>query len=208
MSVRHIAAGAGVVVGVLSLAILTPGAASASPSIHGTEAASGGSGATSIYARTEGEPLGTSPYVLANSPEEAVKKLSSLESRKKSIQATVDSVDFGPCVLSPSNVYLRKSSNYGAVGTKPVTTCSQPVTSISHTTELVYNWYLLKEIATTISGGNNGASSYTQKNVEYTCVGDTSTTWSATTLGTIVFGGRTYYSRVYTNENELKCEAA
>lgn len=116
------------------------------------------------------------------------------------------SVRYGPCTLYPSNVYLRKSSGYAAVGFKPATKCTVPVTSIHHDSDIRYKWYLWwRKAGATHSGGNRGAASYTQRNVEYYCTGTTKTTFSGTTLGTIVYGGRTYYARVYMPVASLNC---
>ena len=112
---------------------------------------------------------------------------------------------FGPCVLYPSVVYLRASSNYGAVGTKPYTQCSVLVSSIRHSTDLRYTSFIWWRLATTKTGGNSGVASYTQRNVEYYCVSKESTGWSGTTLGTIVYGGRTYDARVYQPVKTLAC---
>jgi hypothetical protein len=147
----------------------------------------------------------SSPYILASGPADAERKLSALASRLPGVHPL--DVQYGPCVLKPSNVYLRKSWGYGAVGTKPQTTCTTAVTSIHHDTELHYAWYLWWPSAGTWSGSNTGVAAYTQRNVAYSCVGDTTTTWQGTTLGTIVYGGHTYYARVYTPQAELDCEA-
>lgn len=73
----------------------------------------------------------------ASSPEEADLLLSELESSDRSLDATAAaSVRYGPCTLYPTKVYLRASSNYGAVGVKPLTKCTVPVSSIRHSTDL------------------------------------------------------------------------
>ncbi len=113
---------------------------------------------------------------------------------------------YGPCVLYPSVVYLRKSSSYRDVGTKPYTKCDVAVTSIRHSTDLRYKSFIWwKKAGDTTTGGNSAASSYTQRNVGYRCVSDESTGWSGTTAGTIVYAGKTYYARVYQPVKTLDC---
>ncbi|WP_158013357.1 hypothetical protein, partial [Carbonactinospora thermoautotrophica] len=148
-----------------------------------------------------------SPYVLADSPAEAGAILAELEDADPPTSMTAASVQYGPCVLYPTTVYLRTSSNKKAVGFKPYTKCSVPVTSIHHESDLRYKWYLWWRKAGTWKGGNWNASSYTQRNIEYFCKGSSSTTWAGTTLGTIVYRGRTYYARVYPTQKKLACKA-
>lgn len=57
----------------------------------------------------------------------------------------------------------------------------------------------------TITGQNTGIASYTQKNVAWKCKGADSTTWSATTLGTITYKSKRYYARVYAAPRVLAC---
>lgn len=144
---------------------------------------------------------------MADSPAEAEQVLDALETGDSSMGVSAASVQYGPCVLYPSVIYLRKSTDYTAVGFKPYTTCSVPVTSIHHDSDLRYKWYLWWRKAGTWSGGNRYVASYTQKNIAYTCKGTNSTTWGGTTLGTIVYGGKTYYARVYPPQNKLACKA-
>lgn len=146
----------------------------------------------------------------ANSPAEAIKLLDSLEknaSAKSGITTySATAVNFGPCVLKPTKVYLRTSSGKKNVGVKPVTTCSVPVTSITHATDLRYKSFIWwKKAGKTLTGGNRGVASYTQKTAEYKCVSTEKTGWSGTTLGTIVFRGKTYYARVYHISQSLAC---
>lgn len=42
-------------------------------------------------------------------------------------------------------------------------------------------------------------------NGERTCQGKTNTTFIGVTLGTIVYGGKTYYARAYTPSRVLAC---
>ena len=153
----------------------------------------------------------SSQYVEASSPEEADAILTQLELSASSSSAdsletaAALSVRYGPCTLYPSTVYLRASSNYGAVGAKPYTKCTVPVTSIKHSTDLRYKSFIWWRLATTKTGGNYGVASYTQKNVEYYCKSKEQSGWSGTTLGTIVYGGRTYYARVYQAAVSLSC---
>ncbi|GGO93724.1 hypothetical protein GCM10011584_33080 [Nocardioides phosphati] len=147
-----------------------------------------------------------SQYVLADSTAEAAAILDALASGgSASINAA--SVQYGPCVLYPSVVYLRASSGYGAVGAKPYTKCSVAVTSIHHETTLKYKWALWWRSKGPYTGTNYGAASYTSYNVEYWCKSSESTTWAGTTWGSILYRGNTYYARVYQGQQQLKCGA-
>lgn len=181
---------------VLVASIVTPRAAA-------EEAPPGALPAAVVDAR----PVAPSQYVEASSPAQADAILSALEAKPSSdvLAAATAGVTYGPCVLYPSTVYLRASSNYGAVGSKPYTQCSVPVNSIRHSTDLRYKSFIWWRLATTKTGGNSGVASYTQKNVEYYCVSKESTGWSGTTLGTMVYLGRTYYARVYQPVKTLAC---
>jgi hypothetical protein len=103
------------------------------------------------------------------------------------------------CTLSPSVVYLRASSGYGAVGAKPYTQCAVPVTSI-HQDVRVYKdtFFGWSQQGITFPGGNSGVANYTQLNVEVWCTNWKSTTWMAQTDGTIVYLGVTYTAYVQT----------
>lgn len=168
----------------------------------GTGVASAAEPADVVPSMADAENLQPSPYVQASSPEDALEKLTALES---SGRASVANVRYGPCTLYPSVMYLRASSNYGAVGSKPYTRCTVAVSSIKHKTDVRYKSFIWWRLATSKSGGNYGTASYTQKNVEYYCKSRESTAWSGTTLGTIVYGGRTYYARVYQPVKTLNC---
>ncbi|MFV0463015.1 MAG: hypothetical protein ACK5MP_07485 [Nostocoides sp.] len=152
-----------------------------------------------------------SQYVEASSPEEADAILTQLEFSASSSStdtlatAAALSVRFGPCTLYPADIHLRASSNYGAVGVKPYTKCTVPVSSIKHSTDLRYKSFIWWRLATTKTGGNYGVASHTQKNAEYFCKSKEKTCWSGTTLGTIVYGGRTYYARAYQTAVSLSC---
>lgn len=150
---------------------------------------------------TSAVPSAASRYIQASSVEEAQKKLSAL----KAGTITASSVNFGPCTLYPSVIHLRKSSNFGAVGVKPYTYCSVPVASIHHTTDLRYKSFIWWALAGTYRGGNYGEAAYLQRKVEYPCVSSETTWWGATTLGKIVYGGETYYARVYPPREQLNC---
>lgn len=115
---------------------------------------------------------------------------------------------YGPCILRPSAVYLRKEYGYEAVGTKPVTRCTVPVTSIHHRTDLRYHWYnWWLQAGTTFIGHNEDESVYTSRKIHVACVGKEATIWSGTTLGTVLYKGHTYYARVYQDARELDCGA-
>ena len=110
-------------------------------------------------------------------------------------------------MLYPSRVYLRTSSNKGAAGFKPYTKCTENVTSIHQDSSLRYEYFGLWLVARgPVTSSNNNVASLTQKNIEYFCRGEGKTDFRGTTLGTIVSGGKTYYSRVYTEVKNEKCQ--
>lgn len=141
---------------------------------------------------------GYGDYIEARSPDEAYRYLEGLQ------DGTIAraSVRFGPCVLYPSPIRLRTS---GKVGTKPQTKCSVEVSSIHHSTDLRYKSFIWWKLKGTREANNSREQSLQQKNVEFSCDGDERTGWASTTLGTIVYGGRTYYARVYPSNASLDC---
>ncbi len=81
------------------------------------------------------------------------------------------------------------------------------MTSIGQETKLEYEWYAWWKQALIKTGGNIGESKYTQRNIQFKCVGSTSTVWGATTLGTVKYRGKTFYARVYQKMQRLPCGA-
>lgn len=148
-----------------------------------------------------------SPYVKASSPEQAADILDALESPQTAspaVKAAAASVQYGPCTLYPTLIYLRTS---GGLGAKPYTDCTVPVSSIRHNTDLRYQWLSWWRLAASYAGGNSGEKRYEQRNVQWQCHGTDSTTWAGTTLGTIVYDGETYYARVYQTPTTKDCGA-
>jgi len=144
--------------------------------------------------------------VRADSPEHAVEILDALtnpETASLSVKAAAAGFKFGPCTLEPSVIYMRTS---GGLGAKPYTRCEVPVTSIRQDTDLRYKWGLWWRLARSYPGpGNQGQARYEQRNVQWICQGADSTTWAGTTVGTIVYGGETFYARVYQAASEQPC---
>lgn len=121
--------------------------------------------------------------------------------------AHILAAEYGPCKLYPSVVHLRASSAYGTVGNKPYTKCDVPVTSIHQETK-IYKTAFFGSVNLdqgTYSGGNRGVANYTQKNVDRRCDNQLSTTWFAVTDGTVVYGGKTYYSEVISSHETYNC---
>lgn len=183
----------------------------------GTAAASTESQATAPDAAAEefaaglsaaGETTRSSPYVKADSPEQAMEILDALASPQTaspSARAVAAGVKYGPCTLEPTRIYMRTS---GGLGAKPYTTCEVPVSSIRQDTDLRYKWWFWWWLADSYPGpGNQGQKRYEQKNVQWQCRGSDSTTWAGTTVGTIVYGGETYYARVYQAPSDQNCGA-
>ena len=157
------------------------------------------------------EPLS---YVEADSPEEAQQIFERLDSGippasmgGAASMGAAARVDFAPCELYPTRVYRRTSSGRQAIGFKPYTVCDVPVASIRHNSELRYKQLVWWRTKITRSGGNSDEARYTQRNIEYYCVGTKSTTWRGTTQGAITWRGKTYYTRVYTAPKTENCKA-
>lgn len=147
-------------------------------------------------------------YIVASSLEEALAIFEEMDRSGplKKIGSSY-SYDISPCNLHASSVYLRKSSGYKSVGSKPYTKCKYPVTSISHVTGIDYrSWLWWNSAGPDSKGGNRGVSSYTQRDVAYRCSSLEENTFRGTTFGIVVFQGETYYSRVHTPTRELGCE--
>lgn len=145
-------------------------------------------------------------FVEARSTAEAMAKLDSLECGSGATQMMA-TPNYGPCTLNPGAIYLRASYGHNAAGNKPITTCTVPVSKITHANDIRYKWYTLwtKAGGTTMSYASNVAR-LEQKNVNKTCQGKTNTTFIGVTLCTIVYGGKTYYARAYTPSRVLACK--
>ncbi|WP_159612447.1 hypothetical protein [Glutamicibacter sp. JC586] len=151
----------------------------------------------------EGPPVS---YVEANSPEEAVKKLDALESPL--LIGTAAATKYGPCILKPEYLHLRKSGGYETVGYKTKTTCTSAVTSVKHETDLRRKFMIWwKKAGNTTTSVSRGEKSLYQQNVKFTCKNTKATNWSGTTLGTIVYKGKNYFARVYAPVKKLACGA-
>lgn len=135
------------------------------------------------------------PYVLSDTP---------LTEGGAAVRAVKE---YGPCTLKLDNVHLRKSGNWGTIGYKAHTNCSAPVTSITHSSNLRYEYYTLWRLA--LSGVQASARNTTtldQKNIAFKCNGTVNTRFVGVTLGTIVYQGKTYYARNYSALANLPCK--
>lgn len=114
--------------------------------------------------------------------------------------------EYGPCTLKLDYVHLRKSGNWGTVGFKAHTNCSVPVTSITHSSDLRYKYYTVWKLALSgIQSSARNARTLDQKNIAFSCNGDVNTRFIGVTLGTIVYQGKTYYARNYSEQTSLPC---
>ena len=52
---------------------------------------------------------------------------------------------------------------------------------------------------------NRGVASWQQRNAQFKCVGSQKSGWGGTTMGTMVYWGRTYSYRVYPARVSLHC---
>lgn len=185
------------------LAMLTAGTATASPQPPPPAPDPGSAEFAAGIAATKTSTA--SPYVKASSPAQAMEILNALQSPQTASPAAkvaAGEAQYGPCTLKPSRVYMRSS---GGMGAKPVTECTVPVSSIRHQTDLRYEWLTFWWLQDSYPAGNSGLARLEQKNVQWACNGDDSTTWAGTTVGTIVYGGQTYFARVYQIPRDLAC---
>lgn len=135
------------------------------------------------------------PYVLSDTPP--------AEDGTTAVRAVKE---YGPCTLKLDYVHLRKSGNWGTVGFKAHTKCSVPVTSITHSSDLRYKYYTAWRLA--LSGVQDSAvntRTLDQTNVAFSCNGDVNTRFIGVTLGTIIYQGKTYYARSYSEPTSLPC---
>lgn len=124
-------------------------------------------------------------------------------------QAAV-SLQHGPCELTPHDVHLRDSFKGGAEGVKPTTTCTRPVKSIKHATELHFLWDMVAPQAGPTFIERSGKKRaymtlFQSTEVAVHCDSRDETLWFGTTVGTIVYQGRTYHARVYHRPKPLSC---
>lgn len=101
-----------------------------------------------------------------------------------------------PCRLEVQNIYLRQSFGYGGVGTKAITTCSVPVTSITHNSLVQKMTFFGWSTQGVFIGSAKGTSSYSQLDIGVPCTNNLSTTWSGYTNGIVVYKGVQYYASV------------
>ena len=101
-----------------------------------------------------------------------------------------------PCRLEVQNIYLRQSFGYGGVGTKAITTCSVPVTSINHNTYIQKATFFGWSTQGFFTGSARQTSSYSQLDIGVPCTNNLSTTWSGYTNGIVVYRGVQYYASV------------
>lgn len=105
-------------------------------------------------------------------------------------------VDIAPCKLVVQNVYLRQSFGYNGVGTKATTTCSFPVTSISHTTYVEKLGFFGWSTQGVFPASNQVSSTLYQTDVGVNCANGLPTTWSAYTSGKVIYKGVEYFANV------------
>jgi hypothetical protein len=140
-----------------------------------------------------GDPLATAATTVAiqSIPSGAVAYFPLNSATGVSGKATTSSFITSPCILKPQNIYLRNS---GGIGTKSVTDCTVPVTSIHQDiylekqSELGY-W---EQVGPLFSAYNNNVSSLTQTNASVACTNAKTTNWNAVTKGIVVYQGITF----------------
>ncbi|MCF2570602.1 hypothetical protein [Brevibacterium sp. UCMA 11754] len=80
---------------------------------------------------------GASPYVEADTEEEAMRKLDAIEKEHpQGISTQAAYKRYGPCTLHPAGFHTRKSAGHKYAGVKPVTVCTKRVTGIKMASQL------------------------------------------------------------------------
>lgn len=93
----------------------------------------------------------------------------------------------GKCESSTQGVWARKSSGYGAVGTKPKTACTNPARSHKIETSLLKRTaFGFKQQGSTFTGGNTGEKNYQNTHIELRCTNSKSTDWQAANVHTTI----------------------
>ncbi|MGV0353306.1 LGFP repeat-containing protein [Corynebacterium confusum] len=171
-----------------------------------------------------GSLIGVTPYLEFSSPALAAEFFDRVEAGleelplKDAISLQAAGKRYGPCELSLDNPHPRKSSNFGAVGFKPHTKCTEKVLSVTHVNTLRYKYYAWWKKAPDLRGGtdnkprysfdkkSNLPHKYSSLEVEQDCIGDVETSFIGVTEGTIVTSTGTYYARAYSNPDRVKCK--
>lgn len=164
-----------------------------------------------------------SPYVEAETEEEAMKKLDQLEKDNSGgLSAQAASARFGPCKLYPESFHTRDSGDHEYAGVKPVTVCTKKVTGIKMASQLRYRNALMwvktgvqvTQTAQTkdlkvgkykYKDKKDWAVKFQQKNMNYLCKGSKKHNWSASTIGRLRYQGRTLWARVYASPRSANC---
>lgn len=165
---------------------------------------------------------GASPYVKAETEEQAMKKLDQIEKKNPGgMSAQAASARFGPCVLYPESFHTRESGGHDYGGVKPVTVCTKKVTGIKMASQPRYKNTLIwvktgVQVPQTAQKkdlkvgkypykGKTWAVKFQQKNMNYLCKGKKKHSWSASTIGRLRYQGRTLWARVYATPRGVDC---
>ncbi|CDZ86974.1 hypothetical protein QM787_26660 [Rhodococcus ruber] len=96
------------------------------------------------------------------------------------------------------------------VGFKPTTECETPVSSITHETELKYQyygwWYTTSGIVDVESSTGASTSYLESKNVAHACTGEVETWFWGVVTGRISYMGKNYWAVVYPPKKRLNCK--
>lgn len=125
-------------------------------------------------------------------------------------------IQIGPCTLSSTYVYKRKSDEYNVIGFKPKTVCDIPVGEIRHESHLEYQdgvldtlfgqWNVLHPIFPDRKTG--WVSKLHSRGISRPCNGTSwqdATTYRGRTLGIVRFDGQTYFARLITPAARIEC---
>lgn len=167
-----------------------------------------------MLGEVESKHLDGVSYVVADSPEEANAIFDAIESDPSSTHRY--DIQVGPCTLSSTYVYRRRSGGYNAIGFKPKTVCDPPVGEIRHESHIEYQddvvdtlfgqWNFLHPIFPDRKAG--WVSKLHSLGIFRPCNGTSwydATTYRGRTLGIVRFNGKTYFARLITPPARIEC---
>lgn len=104
-----------------------------------------------------------------------------------SMQALATTSSASVCSVFSQSVYIRQSSGYGGVGTKPTTSCTLPFRSVTMYTTVAkknsFGWWLNQG---NFVGSATSMYSYTNNYITVYCTNNKATVWNAVTEHAIV----------------------
>jgi len=109
------------------------------------------------------------------------------------------------CELSSDGVHARASSNYEAIGPKPMTICSRRVQLITHRTTLSYLLHGRWIVDSVRDDFQENRKIHISLEIERGCNGFSSMVWRSHTLSTAWDHGRVFQGRIRTAPRRIAC---